>query len=170
MKIAVVTSTVTGQIDALLSEAAGKLEAEGLRLSGAVKVTEHSEAGDHHCDMDLRILPSGPEIRITQSLGEGASGCRLDPAGIVAAVAAVEKNDLAAIDMFVLNKFGPQETEGRGFCDAIAGALEHDIPVLVGVGKNCQTAFDTFVGGMAEHLPPESDAIYDWCKAALLKS
>ena len=167
MKIAVVNSAVMGQTDQLISEVAAKLQSEGLRLTGVVKVLGNEQPGNHHCDMDLNVLPDGPQIRITQSLGEGSTGCRLNPAGIVEAVGAVESGDTGNADMFVLNKFGPQEAEGRGFCDAIAAALGNDTPVLVGVGKNCRAALDTFVDGMAEVLEPEADTIYAWCKGAV---
>lgn len=167
MQIAVVSSTVGGQIDQLLSEVAAKLQSEGQRLSGAVKVLEDNEADAHHCDMSLRVLPDGPVIRITQSLGEGSSGCRLNPAAIAEAVAATESSRAAPADMFILNKFGPQEAEGRGFCDAIAFALEQGTPVLVGVGTGCREAFDTFVDGLAEVLPENPDAILSWCQTAI---
>lgn len=169
MKIAVINSKVVGQTDQLISEVAAKLQSEGLRLVGVVKVLNNAQPGDHHCDMDLHVLPDGPQIRITQSLGEGSIGCRLNPAGIVEAVGAVESSDTGSADIFVLNKFGPQEAEGRGFCDAIANALENDTPVLVGVGKNCRAALDTFVDGMAEVLEPNADVIYAWCKGAVVK-
>ena len=167
MKIAVVSSKAQGETDRLISDLAAKLEAEGLRLSGVVKVLQDPGESEHNCDMDVRVLPNGPAIRITQWLGEGAKGCRLNPAGIVEAVAATERNDLTQIDLFVLNKFGPQEAEGRGFCDAIASALEHDKPVIVGVGKGSRAALDAFVDGIAEVLEPEPEAIYKWCKAAM---
>ncbi len=167
MKIAVVTSAVAGQIDEVISKTAARLEAEGLRLNGAVKILENEIPGGHLCDMDLRVLPDGPEVRITQTLGEGATGCRLDPAGIAEAVAATEKQAVDQADIFLLNKFGPQEAEGRGFCDAIAAALEHGTPVLVGVGRGNRAAFDAFVDGLAVELPPEPDALYDWCKGAM---
>lgn len=167
MKIAVVSSKTIGQTDLLISNAAEALESDGVRLSGVVKILDSEKAGDHHCDMDLRVLPNGPEIRITQSLGEGSKGCRLNPAAIAEAVAATERVEASEIDMFILNKFGPQEAEGRGFCDAIASALENGTPVLVGVGGGSRDALDAFVDGMAEVLPPEADAIQQWCKAAL---
>lgn len=170
MKIAVVSSKVVGQTDQLLSNVAAKLQADGLRLSGVVKVLENEQEGDHYCDMDLRVLPDGPEIRITQSLGEGASGCRLNPAAITEAVAVTERVDAAEIDLFILNKFGPQEAEGRGFCDAIASALENGTPVLVGVGGGCREALDAFVDGMAEVLSPEAEAIDNWCQTAISES
>ena len=86
MKIAVVSSKTIGQTDLLISNAAEALESDGVRLSGVVKILDSEKAGDHHCDMDLRVLPDGPEIRITQSLGEGSKGCRLNPAAISEAV------------------------------------------------------------------------------------
>jgi len=167
MKIAVVTSPVIGQTDDLISKTASKLQSEGARLAGVVKILSAEVAGDSHCDMDLQVLPAGPQIRITQSLGEGSTGCRLNPAGIAEAVASVERAGMAQVDLFVLNKFGPQEAEGRGFCEVIAMALESDVPVLVGVGKGCRADLDRFVDGMAEVIPPEPDAIYNWCKSAI---
>jgi nucleoside-triphosphatase THEP1 len=110
-------------------------------------------------------LPDGPEIRITQSLGNGAQGCRLAPAGIEQAVAAVEAADMQKSDLLIVNKFGPQEAEGRGFCAAIGAALANDVPVLVGVSMGTRAAFDTFAEGMAEVLPAEQDAIRAWVLA-----
>ncbi len=170
MKLAVLSSGIQGEIDRLLSETADKLQAEGVRLVGVVKVLEGNSPDTHSCDMDLRVLPDGPPIRITQSLGSGAAGCRLNPGAITEAVAAVEQRSVDAFDLFILNKFGPQETEGRGFCAAIGSALEQNIPVLVGVGGACRDAFDAFADGMAEVLPPDREAIHKWCVEAMAES
>jgi hypothetical protein len=116
------------------------------------------------------VLPDGPPICITQSLGSGSAGCRLDPGAITQAVAAVEQKSADAFDLFILNKFGPLEAEGRGFCAAIGSALERDIPVLVGVGKACREAFDAFAGGVAEVLPPDCEATHEWCIEAMAES
>jgi hypothetical protein len=170
MKLAVLSSDVQGEIDQLLSESAARLQAEGVRLVGVVKVLEETSADAHACDMHLRVLPDGPPILITQSLGSGSTGCRLNPSAITEAVAAVEQKSADAFDLFILNKFGPQETEGRGFCAAIGSALEQGIPVLVGVGRACRGAFDAFAGGMAEVLPPDCEAIHKWCVEAVAES
>lgn len=167
MKIAVVSSQTRGQTDQLLSEIAAELQGAGARLCGAVKILQDTDENAHACDMDLQVLPDGPAVRITQSLGEGSQGCRLNPTAITEAVALTEKIGSAGFDLFILNKFGPEESEGRGFCTAIATALENDTPVLVGVGVACREAFDKFAAGMAENLPPDPEAIRDWCKANL---
>ncbi len=166
MNIGIVSSEVLGRTDELISQTVARLQADGAVLAGIVKVPV-SAKGDHPCDMDVRVLPDGPEIRITQSLGAGSTGCRLNPAGIAEAVAAVEGRGIAGAELFVLNKFGPQEAEGHGFCEAIGTALEHGIPVLVGVGKGSREALEGFVDGMGEVLEPEPEAIYAWCKGVL---
>ncbi len=165
MRLACISAEGRGETDRLLSETAAWLADTGRNVTGVVKVLSDIPAGDHHCDMDLRVLPGGPEIRITQSLGNGAQGCRLDPAGIETAVAAVESAGTSGADVFIINKFGPQEAEGRGFCAAIGAALANGVPVLVGVTKGTRAAFDTFADGMAETLPPEPDAIRAWVLA-----
>lgn len=167
MRIAFVTGEGRGETDRLLAETATRLEREGARLAGIVKSTEKATADDHFCNARVRVLPDGPVIAITQDLGAGSAACRLDPAGIAAAVAAVEGGSLEGAALFLLNKFGPEESAGRGFCSAIGTALEHDIPVLVGVGAANRAAFEGFAGGLAQALPADADALYDWCRAAI---
>ncbi len=167
MKLAVVSSGIRGDVDKLISQTAARLQAKGARLSGVAKVLQEAPDDAHSCDMDLRVLPDGPLICITQSLGEGSTGCRLNPTAITEAVAAVEQNASQQFDLFILNKFGPQEADGHGFCDAIGSALERGIPVLIGVGEASREAFDTFADGMAENLPPNAEAINDWCTRAM---
>ena len=168
MKLAVVSSTIRGEIDTLMSNTATRLQAEGVRLSGVAKVVEENQLDEaNDCDMDLRVLPDGPQIRITQSLGQGSTACRLNPVALTQAVAAVEQNSAKPVDLFILNKFGPQEAEGHGFCAAIGAALERDIPVLLGVASSCREAFDTFADGMAEDIEPNAEAIHKWCLEAM---
>ncbi|TNF20667.1 MAG: DUF2478 domain-containing protein [Rhodobacteraceae bacterium] len=162
MKIASVTSPDRGATDRLLSDLADRLRAEGLRLAGIVKDHTHVAGYANGCDMKVRVLPDGPVIRITQDLGSGSDACRLDPGAIAQAVAQVEADAFDEADLFILNKFGPEEAAGRGFCAAIAAALERDIPVLVGVGRATKPAFDSFAGGLARDLAPQPEAILDW--------
>ena len=170
MKLAVLSSGVQGEIDQLLSEIADRLQADGVRLAGVVKVLAKNSADTDACDTHLRVLPDGPPICITQSLGSGSVGCRLNPSAITEAVATVEQKSVEAFDLFILNKFGQLEAEGRGFCAAIGSALEQDIPVLVGVGEACRDAFDAFADGMAEVLPPDCEATHKWCVEAMAES
>lgn len=167
MKIARVSSSKRGETDRLLSDIAAKLQTGGHQLAGIIKEQSYAGQAANGCDMKVRVLPTGPVIQITQDLGTGSDACRLDPGALTEAVCCVEGAPLKGVDLFILNKFGPEESAGRGFCSVIAAALEQDIPVLVGVGLASSDSFDAFAGELAEALPDEADAILTWCQAAI---
>ena len=164
MKIACVQSDKRGEIDRVLSDLADQLAANGQRLMGIVKDQSHASSFNNGCDMKVRVLPQGPVIQITQNLGPGSDACRLDPIALTEAVVCVENNPVAGADLFILNKFGPEEANGRGFTAAIGAAIEQGIPVLVGVGAANTAAFQSFAGGEAETLPAETDKLLAWCQ------
>lgn len=165
MKIACVTSQNRGETDQVLSALADRLQASGAGLVGIVKDHGYVAGYDNGCDTRVRVLPAGPVIKITQDLGQGSDACRLDPGAIAQAVASVEAGALEGADLFILNKFGPEEAAGRGFCTVIGAALAQGVPVLVGVGGASKAAFEAFAGGLAPTLPPQLDALLDWVQA-----
>ncbi len=167
MKIARVSSEMRGETDRLLAGVADQLQAGGSALAGIVKELSHTSAYDNGCDMKVRVVPDGPVIQITQNLGAGSDACRLDPGAIATAVSTVESCSLDKADLFILNKFGPEEAAGRGFVSVIGKALELGIPVLVGVSMGGREAFDTFAGGLAETLPADPGTIHEWCLTAM---
>ncbi|MEZ5776976.1 MAG: DUF2478 domain-containing protein [Paracoccaceae bacterium] len=163
MRLAYIASAERGRTDRVLSEAAARLGRIGLRLTGVVQ-TNIQRPQRFHCDMDLRILPDGPTIGITQDLGDSARGCRLDPGALENAVATVEARLAAgSADLLMINKFGKHEAEGRGFRPVIGDALARDVPVILGVNDLNRAAFETFAGGLAEELPADVTAICEWC-------
>lgn len=164
MQIAYVTLSGRGAIDLLLAEVVARLEAEGIALAGTVQ-TNIDRADQAHCDMDLRLLPDGPEVRISVDRGPEAKGCRLDADALERSVVWAD----AALDraeMLVVNKFGKMEAEGRGLTATIANALDRDMPVLVGVNGLNLGPFLAFAGDMATALPAQADDIVDWCLRA----
>lgn len=164
MKLAYISIPGRGETDAFIAEVAKALEAQGLRLAGTSRSGE-IDAGGHPCDMDLRVLPDGPVFRISQPLGKGARGCRLD-GGIIESIAAEVEARLSGADLLVVNKFGKQESQGRGLCPAISMALELGIPTLVGVNEMNIPDFRTFSDGVAELLAPDQHAIRAWYRKA----
>jgi nucleoside-triphosphatase THEP1 len=161
MSLGFVHTTERGQTDRLLWQFADSLRARGVRLAGVVQ-TNSDRAGSHHCDMDVRVLPDGPLIRINQVLGDVARGCRLNPAALEEAVGLVEISLDPAPDLLIINKFGKHEAEGRGFRPLIAEALAKGIPVLAGVNTLNREAFDAFSDGYAAELTPVPDALAAW--------
>ena len=163
MNIAYTIAKGPGDTDLLLAGLAEQLHGQGKRLCGTVQINTECE-GDSPCDMDVRILPEGPDIRISQSLGKGAKGCRLDPDALESAVAIVRERLTDGADVMIINKFGKHEADGRGFRDVIAEALAADVPVLVGLSGLNRDAFQEFSAGLAVELPPDPAALLAWAE------
>lgn len=167
MHLAGVTGQGRGATDRLLAAVADRLARDGVRLLGALRPVSQ-DAGADHCDSDLWLLPAGPLVRITQYLGAGSTACRMDAGAFEEAVGlAASRLHAKGAKLVLLNKFGLSKSEGRGFCALIADALGQGVPVLTGVSETHRAAFDDFAGGLAMHLPPEEDAVLDWCRAAV---
>lgn len=153
-----------GNADTLIRDAAHDLQAGGMRLAGAVQVNV-----DHDprlkCHMDLHILSADGVIRISQDLGALSKGCRLDPDGLERAVGLVGAALSTGADLLIINKFGKQELDGRGFRPLIGEALLQGIKVLTSVNPGNLPGFLEFAGDMATQLPEEKSAILNWCKA-----
>ena len=168
MNIAYTMAPGRGDTDLLLYGLADTLLKMGHKPCGTVQVNSECLSGGP-CDMDVKVLPDGPVIRISQSLGPEAKGCRLDPEALETAVGHVESGLEKDPDCLIINKFGTHEAEGRGFRNAIAEALSRDIPVLVGLKRLNVDAFMEFSGGLAVRLDPNEDTLRDWLIPRLLR-
>ena len=150
MRLATITLPGRGETDRLLASVAARLQGQGVALAGAVQF--NLDCGDE-CEMEVQVLPDGPVIGISQSLGPGSQGCRLDAGALETAVAEVAAR-MAGARLLIVNKFGKHEAEGRGFRGLIGSALEAGMPVLIGVNAMNMQAFQAFAGEMAEPLVP----------------
>lgn len=153
-----------GAGDAVIRDAAERLAARGLPLAGAVQVNIETDPS-RKCDMELHILSGKDVVRINQNLGALSRGCRLDTEGLERAVglvaAALEKDPA----LLIVNKFGKQELDGRGFRPLIGEALARGIPVLTAVSPGNVAGFLDYAQDLAERLPPDPQAMVDWCLA-----
>ncbi|MEM7490459.1 MAG: DUF2478 domain-containing protein [Pseudomonadota bacterium] len=164
MRLAYTMTDGRRELDPLLHEVALGAIAAGRRVAGIVQVNR-DVPGSERCDMDAVVLPDGPTIRISQSLGPAARGCRLDPDGLEAAVAAAAARLEDGADLLIVNKFGKHEASGRGFRPLIAVALERGADVLVGVNHLNVDALTDFSGGLAHPLPPNPLNLMHWIEA-----
>lgn len=166
VRLAYVTLQGRGRTDALIAAVAERLQAEGLRLAGTVQ--SNIERPDRRkCDMDLRILPDGPIVRISEDRGDLARGCTLDSGALEQSVAEVQQR-LPGADMLIVNKFGKREAEGKGLVPVIGDALELEIPLLVGVNGLNLAAFLAFAGDLAVALPTDISSVVEWCRHSVV--
>lgn len=160
MHIAYTMAPGRGDIDFLLHQVAQSIITAGYRPAGTAQInTERPDAGP--CDMDVLVLPSGPTLRISQSLGSEARGCRLDPEALERAVGLVQAS-LPESDCLIVNKFGKHEADGRGFRAVIGEALALEMPVLVGLNELNAGAFLEFSGGIAKSIDPSAHEVEHW--------
>ncbi|MFN3970103.1 MAG: DUF2478 domain-containing protein [Gemmobacter sp.] len=152
-----------GECDRLIAAVAGRLTGMGWPLAGVIQVNTVFDPG-RPCHMDLLVLDGTAQVRISQDLGPMARGCRLDAGGLAQAAGLVEAALAAGPRLLIVNKFGKEEAEGRGFRPVIGEALARDVPVLTAVGPRNRPAFDAFAQGLAEDLPPDADAVIRWCE------
>lgn len=167
MKIAYVTLQGRGRTDELIAAVAERLIERGLRLAGTVQ-SNHDRPDRRKCDMDLRVLPDGPTLRISEDRGELARGCILDSGALEQTVFEVERR-LDGADILIVNKFGKREAEGKGLVPVIGEALHRDIPVLVGVNGLNLAAFLAFAGEDIEGLATCPDSVTDWCLTTTIR-
>ena len=118
--------------DALMARCAAALVASGYRLGGIVQSNPHRD-GRRRCDMYVKDLLGGDEIKISLDRGNEARGCRLDPDAFARIDAWLERAVHERVDLLFINKFGKEEARGRGLRPVIADALLADIPMIIGV-------------------------------------
>lgn len=151
-----------GACDRLLWAAAEALNGRGWRLAGAVQI--NSDSGDGLAsDMDLLVLGGERRLRISQNLGAHARGCRLDPDALETAVGLAERALDAGARLLIVNKFGKQEADGRGFRPLIGRALSEGVPVLTAVNAGHRAGFEAFAEGMGAELPARLEDVLAWC-------
>ncbi len=152
--------------DALIARCAVALLASGYRLGGVVQSNPHPD-GRRRCDMYVKDLLAGEEIKISFDRGNEARGCRLDPDAFARIDAWIERAVLERVDLLIINKFGKEEARGRGLRPVIADALIAEIPLVIGVSTLNLFDFRSFVGDSATRLRPEIEAITAWCRNAI---
>jgi nucleoside-triphosphatase THEP1 len=154
------------KIDAMLCGLAGRLRREGYKLAGSIQWNKGAESG-YHCDMDFEDLASGRRLRGSIDQACPTEGCRLDSSALEDAAGLVAASIAPGIDLVIINRYGKQEVQGRGFRQAIAAAIAQDLPVLTVLNKVHDGSFAAFTGEAATELPPTLEAIEDWCRALL---
>lgn len=148
-------------VDQLLADVSHRARQQGLRVAGFL---QHRKGDTDACCRDIEIEHIGTGVTqiISQSLGVGSRGCRLDPAALadVAGSLLAELDDGA--DLLILNRFGKGEVEGYGFRAIIETAYARRIPVLTVVRETYAEGWNDFAGDCGVLLSPDSEATTGW--------
>lgn len=143
--------------DLILRNFAGKLGTQGKRVIGLVQVGSNCVESE----LSALLLHSGEELPLMHE-DRCATGCRLD----VNRLSEAERRVAAALqdgaDLVIINRFGKQEREGKGFARLIEQALSSDIPVVIAVSSQRFADWIHFADGMSVRLACDKDALEAW--------
>ena len=153
-------------VDRVFNEVFLHFSKAGYQVHGMLQ-TEHPQRDSCCPTMFLRNLQGESSIRISQALGKGSTGCRVDPGAIAEATARLEDELDDDIDLLILNRFGRCESEGGGLRPAIEKAVLKNIPVLIAVRPKYRAQWDAFVGDFSRDLGCDFQEIAGWCNTAL---
>lgn len=160
--IAIVRFDKDQNVDLVLAQAANLLKQRGYQTAGFLQ-REQDENGSGCCsDVYLEDIDSKARFQITQSLGAGSKGCRLDPAGLVDAVGHMSAQINDQVDVLFLNRFGKGEEDGHGFRPVIESAFMLGIPTLMAVRDAYLDSWMQFCGGDYCTLPVNAEIIANW--------
>jgi nucleoside-triphosphatase THEP1 len=142
-RLAVVVYSSANPPDAVLAAAVEKLQARGLRVGGLL---QQAEGSGKRAELFARDIASGRRVRLFEDRGRKARGCRLDAAGLAEAASWLRHAIDAKPDVLFVNRFGRQETVGRGLVDEIGAAIVSDIPVVVPLAATLMPQWRRFAG------------------------
>ena len=145
--------------DTLLRDFAGSLQARGVRAVGLVQRVRRCL--DAH-EIAAMLVHSGVELPLLQRLGRHAGGCRLDVGQLLQAGSAVAGALSAGADLLIINRFGRQESEGKGLTFLIEQALTSDVPVVIAVPAFRFAEWIRFAQGMSVRLRCDRRALDEW--------
>ncbi|MBN7756373.1 DUF2478 domain-containing protein [Nitratireductor aquimarinus] len=148
-------------IDALLADAAARLQSQNIVVEGFVQLER--DLSENCCAaMHLEDIRNGAVWLISQELGQGSSGCRLDPHALADLCGPLLERVREKPDLLILNRFGKGEMLGGGFRAAIEEAFMLGIPVLVAVRDEYAQAWQDFTEGCHTELQPDPARIDAW--------
>lgn len=154
--------TQSQHVDALIAELASKLRAKGFRLSGAIQSNPMVQ-NRSRCAIMLEDLATRRVVKASQDRGALASGCQLDSGALEESVGLATASVGPDTDIVIVNRFGKQEAEGRGFRALIEQAVLLDVPAIVGLNRAHIDTWCEFVGEDPQLLPLQLDVVVQWC-------
>lgn len=168
-RLAAIQHSGDSETDTLLADVARRLKRGGYRVGGVVQSNVPQTDG-RRCDTVLKELTSRQTVCISQQRGPVSRGCRLDSAALEHAVGLVEASLQDGIDVLILNRFGKQEAEGRGFATTIAKAVDANVPVLIAINRDYATAWHRFCGADGQVLKADRSEVDQWIDTSLLSA
>ena len=169
LQIGAIHLSEEGAIDNVLRDTVESCRRQGYNVHGYLQHTGNTN--DCACpDLFLSNIADGKQIPITQDLGQGALGCRIDSNALAKANTLIEKQLDESVNLLVLNRFGRCESQGTGLRSLIEKGCLYSIPILIAVRPKYMDQWLEFVGDYSKPISQDAEAIRSWCEEALAYS
>lgn len=156
------------RIDEILETVVRAVQSRGYPVAGYLQ--RETPDGPGCCPATfLEDVSSGEHLRITQALGPGSRGCRLDPQALAEVSGRLLSTVTLNTDLLVLNRFGKGESDGHGLRAVIESALGLGIPVLTAVRATYEPFWNDFTAGTGDFLPANKEAVTQWVLGSIAK-
>jgi Protein of unknown function (DUF2478) len=146
MRIAALRHDGSLDMDDLLAQATSRAQAAGWRVRGLMMTWPDGAVA---CGaMVLKDVQTGESFLVSQDLGPGATGCRVDTQGFARASVVLRRalDEQPPPDLVVINRFGGLEAAGEGLADELMALVAADVPVLTAVSDKHAAAWARFSG------------------------
>jgi len=145
--------------DLVLRTFSERLAAAGRRLSGLVQLRDTRHVGQ--CGRVLR-LDTWEIAEVGNNLDRTPNGCRLDQCWLDEMGRNAQASIQHGVDAVIVNRFGPLEAAGRGFCHAIFAASATETPLIVAVPEFEFERWTRFSNGMTVRLDCTPEDLSRW--------
>jgi len=153
-------------VDDILDAVARTMRSEGRNAIGFLQ-RQNMQEGECCGQIELEDIATGTRHVISQALGSGARGCRLDPQALAGIAGLLLTRVEAGPDLLILNRFGKGEAEGGGFRAVIEAACMRGIPTLTAVREDYVEAWRAFSGDLGVLIAPDRGAAIGWARRAI---
>jgi hypothetical protein len=168
LAIAAIRFSDGDRIDGLLETVVRAVQSRGYPVAGYIQ--RETPDGPGCCPATfLEDVSSGEQLRITQALGAGSRGCRLDPQALAEVSGRLLTAVEPATDLLVLNRFGKGESDGHGFRSVIENACGLGVPVLTAVRATYEPSWNEFTAGAGKFLAADAEAITQWALGSIAR-
>jgi hypothetical protein len=146
----------------MVAEVVRRLKAAAIHVAGLLQEGRSGSASSC-ASLILEDIATGRRIQAFERRGAQARGCRLDSSGLAVAAGWIREALVAKPDILFINRFGRQESEGRGLLGEICAAATAGIPMVVIVSKALLPKWHAFAGEEGGPIVTSLEQLEGWC-------
>lgn len=146
--------------DLVLLDFARRVSDSGRRICGLIQFRDRRSDDTRRRVM---VLDAWTEVDVGhETSAVGGGHCHVDEGWMDRMAAQVRASIRDGVDAVIVNRFGPLEAAGGGFCDAIRVASESQTPLVIAVPAFEFERWTHCSNGMTVSLDCALDAVLEW--------